>query len=124
MAVTEQLSIRLEAGEKKALSAAARKSNLKVSEYVRGRLFGSPFSEADQLLLDGLVDLRPRLEASLDRINANMKHIAQLREAAADSDAHRPRLPDDLSPADLAAIAANLGLAASPAAPAPAKAAR
>lgn len=93
-----------------------------MSEYVRGRLFGSSFSEADQLLLDGLVDLRPRLEASLDRINANMKYIAQLREAAADSDARRPRLPDDLSTADLAAIGAHLGLAASPSASA--KAAR
>lgn len=118
MAVSEQLNIRLQAGEKKALSAAARKRNLKVSEYVRGRLFGSPYTEADQLLLDGLVDLRPRLEASLEQINSNMKHIAQLRQAAADSDARRPHLPDDLSPEDLAAIANNLGLVAVPAAPA------
>lgn len=118
MAVTEQLSIRLEAGEKKALATAARKNNLKVSEYVRGRLFGSPYTEADQLLLDGLVSLRPRLEASLQQISANMKHIAQLRQVAVDADSHRPRLPDDLSPADLAAIADNLGLVAAAAAPA------
>lgn len=115
MAVTEQLNIRLQAGEKEALSAAARQRNVNVSEYVRGRLFGSPLSKADQLLLDGLAELGPKLHASLERVNVNMREIAQLRKSGQASDAQHHQLPENLDPADLASIGEHLGFAAAPA---------
>jgi hypothetical protein len=113
----EQVNMRLRANEKRVLTLAARKNKLRISEYVRGRLFDDgrlidPLTEADKLLLDGLANLRPQLETSLAQINANLKQIAQMRQTARKLDAERPRLSDALGSKELLAIAVNLGLAA------------
>jgi len=108
MNTTEQLNVRLHAGEKAALSEAARRNNLSVSSYIRKRLFGSPLSEEDQMLINGLAALRPRFEAALQTIKANMQQIAELRQAANTVATACPAT--HISKSDLATIADNLGL--------------
>lgn len=80
MSRTEQLNIRITRSEKEALIAAAKKSNLKVSDYVRERLLGSELADVDKILLEGLTAFAPHLKASLARIDANMREISKLRE--------------------------------------------
>jgi len=83
MNITEQLNVRLHRGEKTALASAAQRANLNVSQYIRTRLFERPqLSESDQLLVDGLTRLKPRFDAALANIEANMREIAALRQAA------------------------------------------
>lgn len=80
MSRTEELNIRITQGEKEALAAAAKKSNLKVSDYVRKRLLGSELADVDQVLLVGLAAFAPHLKAALARIDANMQEISRLRD--------------------------------------------
>jgi len=108
MNVTEQLNVRLHTGEKAALAAAARRSNLSVSSYIRKRLFDSPLSEEDQVLINGLAALKPRFEAALQNINANMQQIAALRQAENSTATACPAT--HINESDLAAIADHLGL--------------
>jgi len=70
-------------GEKTALASAAQRANLNVSQYIRTRLFGRPqLSDSDQILVDGLAQLKPRFDAALANIDANLREIAALRQAA------------------------------------------
>jgi len=105
MAALEHLNVHLHSGEKAVLAEAARRQNLSVPAYIRNRLFDAPLSQADQLLLEGLVALRPRFEAALKAINANMAEIAALRQQATSP----PAIPGQ---DELTAIAEHLGLSA------------
>lgn len=84
MSRTEQLNIRITQGEKEALSAAAKESNLKVSDYVRKRLLGSELADVDQVLLEGLAAFAPHLKATMTRIDANMRETPKLRKHRTD----------------------------------------
>jgi len=107
MPMIDHIDVRLNTGEKAVLAQAARRQNLSVPAYIRNRLFDAPLSQADQLLLEGLASLRPRFEAALKSIKANLAEIADLRQQSA---------PPLLMPAqdELSAIADQLGLHAEP----------
>jgi len=107
MAVAEQLHIHLKAGEKSALSEAARRQNLSISAYIRNRLFGPSLSQADQVLMEELAALCPRFEAALKVINANMADIADLRPKIGEPPIGSELLPDE---SELLAIAEHLNL--------------
>jgi len=106
MTLTEQLNVHLNTGEKAMLAEAARRQNLSVPAYIRNRLFDPPreLSQADQILLQGLASLRPRFEAALKAINANLAEIADLRQQTATP---LPPMPGQDA---LASIADHLGL--------------
>jgi len=108
MTATGQLHVHLNTGEKAVLAEAARRQNLSVPAYIRNRLFDAPLSQADQILLEGLASLRPKFEAALKAINANLAEIADLRQQAATP---LPPIPDQN---ELAAIADHLGLPVEP----------
>lgn len=83
MSRTALLNIRITRSEKEALIASAKKSNLKVSDYVRKRLLGSELADVDQVLIEGLTAFAPQFKAALARIDANMQEISRLREHSA-----------------------------------------
>jgi len=108
MTATGQLHVHLNTGEKAVLAAAARRQNLSVPAYIRNRLFDAPLSQADQILLERLASLRPRFEAALKTINANLAEIADLRQQTATP---LPPMPDQ---DELASIADHLCLPVEP----------
>lgn len=119
MAVTEQINIRLEPGERERVAEAARLSNTTVSAYVRQRLFGRQPDNTDAALLNMLAEMKPMVTRALRTIDGNLDEIRRLRDDRPKRDdaevAERARR--EFNPVELAAIAERLQLAPPPPAP-------
>lgn len=113
MAVTEQINVRLEPGERERVAEAARRSNTTVSSYVRQRLFGRQPNNADAALLNMLAEMKPMVTRALHTIDSNLVEIRRLRDNAPKRDdaAVAERARHEFNPVELAAIAERLQLA-------------
>lgn len=122
MPVTEQLNIRLEPGEKRRVAEAARRSDSTVSAYVRQRLFGRQVDDTDQALIEMLAEIKPMVSRVMHAIDGNLAEIQKLRVAKelCDDVGVAEQARNELSQAELAAVADRLQLTA----PAPRRAAR
>lgn len=120
MAVTEQINVRLEPGERERVAEAARRSNTTVSSYVRQRLFGRQPDNADAALLNMLAEMKPMVSRALHTIDSNLAEIRRLRDDRPERDdaAVAERARREFNPVELAAIAERLQLAPLPPAPA------
>lgn len=116
MAVTEQINVRLEPGERERVAEAARRSNTTVSSYVRQRLFGRQPDNADAALLNMLAEMKPMVSRALHTIDSNLAEIRRLRDDRPERDdaAVAERARREFNPVELAAIAERLQLAPPP----------
>lgn len=116
MAVTEQINVRLEPGERERVAEAARRSNTTVSSYVRQRLFGRQPDNADAALLNMLAEMKPMVSRALHTIDSNLAEIRRLRDDRPERDdtAVAERARREFNPVELAAIAERLQLAPLP----------
>lgn len=114
MPVTEQLNIRLEPGEKQRVAEAARRSDSTVSAYVRKRLFGRQVDDTDQALIETLADIKPMVLQATRIIDRNLAEIQKLRveKELLDDTSVAERTRNELSQAELAAVADRLQLGA------------
>lgn len=124
MAVTEQINVRLEPGERERVAEAARRSNTTVSAYVRQRLFGKQPNNADVALLNMLAEMKPMVTRAMRTIDGNLAEIRRLRDdqAQLDDAAVIERARRELNPVELAAVAERLQLTAPAPAPEPTRA--
>lgn len=112
MAATEQINIRLDAGERERLTTAAREAGTTVSAYARGRIFGHQVTREQTELLLAIASLKPMVDTATRRLDESLAELRQMRqvELRPSDDAIAQRARQELGLPALSALARRMGV--------------